>query len=294
MKPAPFEYFTPSTIEETIALLEKYGDDAKLLAGGQSLVPMMNFRLVRPQCLIDINKLPNLSSIERVNGQLRIGALTRHRSLERSVLVREANGLAFEATQLIGHPAIRSRGTIGGSISHADPTAELCTLLAVMDGSVVAAGPSGKRDIPWQDFFLSYFTTSLEPTEMCVQITLPVLPPGAGWAFEEFTRRHGDFGIVGVAVVLQSDDRGNCSEARIAIAGAGPTPVRATGAEQLLKGVSLEGRAFEEAGQQAAAEVDPDSDLHASAEYRRQLIKVMTTRALAKAHGRLTKVSRGT
>src|SRR5579872_7366249 len=270
MKPAPFEYFAPATVDEALSLLGQYGDDAKILAGGQSLVPMMNFRLAKPACLIDINRLPNMSYIDQSNGTLRIGALTRHRSVEKSALVLEKNGLAVEAVRLIGHPAIRARGTVVGSIAHADPTAELCTLLAAMDGSVQAIGLNGKRSIPWQEFFLSYFTTSLEPTEICAEIRLPVLPDGAGFAFEEFTRRHGDFGIVGVAVVLQSDVQGKCAAARLAVAGAGPTPVRATDAEQFLKGESLTDRVFEEAGQRAAARVDPDSDLHATGEYRRQ------------------------
>ena len=291
MKPAPFEYFTPATIDEALSLLEQYGDEAKILAGGQSLVPMMNFRLVKPSCLVDINRIANLSYIEQSNGTLRVGALTRHRSLEKSALVREKNGLALEAVRLIGHPAIRARGTAGGSVAHADPTAELCTLLAVMGGSVQAVGPQGKRLIPWQDFFLSYFTTSLEPTEICAEIVLPVLPPGAGWAFEEFTRRHGDFSIVGVAVVIEADQQGRCAEARLAVGGAGPTPIRATAAEQFLKGEALTDRVFEEAGRHAAGQMDPDSDLHATAEYRKQLIGVMATRALTRAHGRMANTS---
>lgn len=283
MKPAPFEYFAPDTLDEALSLLAKYGDEAKILAGGQSLVPMMNFRLAKPECLIDVNRIPNLSYVEQANGTLRIGALTRHRTLENSALLRESNGLASEAVRLIGHPAIRTRGTAGGSISHADPTAELCALLAVMEGSVRAVGGHGTRTIPSDKFFLSYFTTWLEPTEMCVEIILPAMPRGAGWAFEEFTRRHGDFCVVGVAVVVQADDRGKCTTARIVLAGVGPTPVRADAAEQLLRGEPLTDTVLAEAGRIAAEHIDPESDLHASSAYRRHLARVLSVRALARA-----------
>ena len=283
MKPAPFEYFAPETTEEALALLEQYGEDAKILAGGQSLVPMMNFRLVKPSCLIDINRLRELSYIKRRDGTLHIGALTRHRMLERSPLIREIQGLALEAVRLIGHPAIRARGTVGGSIAHADPTAELPAVLAAMDGWIEATGPQGKRSIPWQEFFVSYFTTSLEPTELCSEIVLPVLPQGSGWAFEEFARRHGDFAMAGAAAVISIDSQRRCALSRLALAGAGPTPMRASGAEELLRGEILTDRVLEEAGRLAAEQVEPDSDLHASAEYRRQLIRVMATRALKRA-----------
>jgi CO/xanthine dehydrogenase FAD-binding subunit len=283
LKPARFQYFAPDTVGEVFSLLDRFGDDAKILAGGQSLVPMMNFRLVRPGSLIDINRLPNLSYIEQIDATLRIGALTRHRALERSPLIREKHGLVLEAVRLIGHPAIRARGTAGGSFAHADPTAELPAVLAAMDGSVQAVSSRGQRTIPWQDFFVSYFTTSLEPAEMCTEISLPMPPPGAGWAFEEFTRRHGDFAIAGAAAVLAAGDQGRCTLARLALAGAGPTPIRANGVEEFLHGETLSDRVLEEAGRRVAKEVDPDSDLHASREYRRHLLGVMATRALKRA-----------
>ena len=286
MKPAPFEYFAPSTLDEALALLQRHGEDAKVLAGGQSLVPMMNFRLVRPKCLVDINRLSNLSYILESDGKLKIGALTRHRALENSELVRHKNGLLSEAVRLIGHPAIRTRGTAGGSVAHADPTAELPTVLAALDGDVLAVGPRGRRSIGWRGFFLSYFTTVLEATEICAEIIVPVLSPQAGYAFEEFTRRHGDFAMAGVAAVLEVDGQNRCTLARLAVAGAGPTPVRAGAAEQFLKGETLSERVLEEAGRRVAEEVDAESDLHASREYRRHLAGVMATRALRRARQR--------
>lgn len=287
MKPAPFEYFAPDTIEEALAHLGEYGDDAKVLAGGQSLVPMMNFRLVRPKCLVDINGLSSLSYITESDGRLRIGALTRQRSLEKSALVREKNGLLHEAVRFIGHRATRTRGTAGGSIVHADPTAELPAVLAALDGEVQVLGPGGQRTIAWRDFFITFFTTALAPTEICTEIILPLSPPKAGWAFDEFTPRHGDFAIAGVAAVLEADSEGRCSRARLAVAGAGPTPLRATAAEQFLRGELLSEHALEEAGRLVSEQVEPDSDLHATAEYRRRLAGVIAARALKKAWQRL-------
>ena len=287
MKPAPFEYHTPGSVEEAVGLLNQYGEDAKILAGGQSLVPMMNFRLVRPKHLLDINHIPNLSYIKENGGKLMIGGLTRHRMLEFSPLIREKYGLLLEAVLLIGHPAIRTRGTIGGSIVHADPTAELPALLVALDGEVQVTGPNGKRSIGWRDFFVTYFTTTVEPTEMCTEVVLPMPSEKAGWAFEEFAHRHGDFGIVGVAVVIEADAKNRCTQARLAIAGGAPTPMRATAAEEFLKGKELTPQVFSEAGQKVAGEVEPDSDLHATADYRRHLAAVMTERALTRAVERL-------
>jgi CO/xanthine dehydrogenase FAD-binding subunit len=283
MKPAPFEYFAPASVEEALGLLQEHGEEAKVLAGGQSLVPMMNFRLVRPACLIDINRIGGLSYISEQGGELRIGAMTRQRALEESAVLRERNGLLVEAARLIGHPATRSRGTVGGSIVHADPTAELPVALAALDGSIEVAGPAGSRTIGWRDLFLSYFTTTLEPGEICTEVRFPVLPPQAGWAFVEFTRRHGDFAMVGVAAILELGADGRCSRARLALGGAAPTPLRAEAAEGFLQGKELSETVLAEAGRIAAEQVEAESDLHASAEYRRHLAAVMTRRALAKA-----------
>ncbi len=286
MKPAPFDYAAPATVDEAVTLLAARGDEAKILAGGQSLVPMMNFRLVRPTCLIDINRIDSLAGIAERDGRLHIGAMTRHRAVERSALVGEKNGLLAEGVRLIGHAAIRSRGTVGGSIVHADPTAELPAILAALDGAVKVVGPNGRRTIGWRDLFQTYFTTSLEPSEICEEVIIPILPPDAGWAFEEFARRHGDFAVVGIAVVLRAEG-GRCTEARIAVTGAGPTPVRAAEAEACLTGEAPTPALFEEAGRRVAEAVEPDADLHASEAYRRHLAKVLTVRALKRAAARL-------
>ena len=287
MKPAPFEYFAPTSLDEAVGLLDQYGEDAKILAGGQSLVPMMNFRLVRTACLIDINGLSELAYIEEADGGLRVGALTRQRDLERSELVRGRNGLLIEGVRLIGHPAIRTRGTVGGSIVHADPTAELPAILAALDGEVRVTGPSGSRALGWQDFFLMYFTTALDPTEICVEVVFPSLSSGAGWAYQEFTHRHGDFALVGVAAVLEVDSSGGCSMARIAVAGVGPTPERAGGAEAFLLGQRLDRDVFQHAARLVSEEIEPEADLHASEDYRRHLAATMAVRALERAAERL-------
>ena len=286
MKPAPFEYFVPERIPDVLALLEEHGEDAKILAGGQSLVPMMNLRLVRPKVLIDINHVAGLSYIRQSNGDLRIGAMTRHRDVERSPLVARLNGLLFEGIRYIGHSAIRSRGTVGGSIVHADPTAELPLMLAALDGAVRVVGPSGGRTIRWDELFRGYFTTSIEPGEICEEVVLPVLPPEAGWGFEEFTHRVGDFAIVAVAAIVQLDAGRRCKVAKVAVGGAGATPVRVRAAEQFLIGETLTGPLLSEAARIVSREVDPESDLHASDAFRRHLAGTMAARALRSAADR--------
>ena len=283
MKPVSFDYFAPTTVNEAVALLEEHGDDAKILAGGQSLVPMMNFRLVRPTCLVDINHIRDLAYIHEKDDRLHIGAITRHRDLETSTLVQQSNGLLFEGVQLIGHTAIRSRGTVGGSIIHADPTAELPAILAALDGEVRLRGPNGQRTISWRDLFVTFFTTVIEPVEICDEIIIPKLPSSAGWAFEEFTRRHGDFAVAGVAAVIVADNNDCCTDARLAITGTAPTPIRATQAESFLVGKSLTQTTLDEAGRLVATEVEPESDVHATANYRQHLAGALTTRALQRA-----------
>ncbi len=283
MKPVSFDYFAPTTVNEAVALLEEHGDDAKILAGGQSLVPMMNFRLVRPTCLVDINHIRDLAYIHEKDDRLHIGAITRHRDLETSTLVQQSNGLLFEGVQLIGHTAIRSRGTVGGSIIHADPTAELPAILAALDGEVRLRGPNGQRTISWRDLFVTFFTTVIEPVEICDEIIIPKLPSSAGWAFEEFTRRHGDFAVAGVAAVIVADNNDCCADARLAITGTAPTPIRATQAESFLVGKSLTQTTLDEAGRLVATEVEPESDVHATANYRQHLAGALTTRALQRA-----------
>jgi CO/xanthine dehydrogenase FAD-binding subunit len=287
MKPAPFEYFAPETVPEALALLEEYGEDAKILAGGQSLVPMMNFRLVRPKVLVDINQIAGLSYIRESEGQLRIGAMTRHRDVERSPVVERLNGLLFDGIRYIGHGAIRARGTVGGSIVHADPTAELPLMLAALDGEVHVVGRAGRRTIKWDELFLSYFTTSIESGEICGEVAMPVLPRTAAWGFEEFTHRAGDFAIVGVAAVVELDAALRCSLARLAVAGAGATPVRVRAAEQFLIGQALTEPVLVEAARIVSNDIEPESDLHASVAFRRHLAGTMAVRALQGAAKRL-------
>lgn len=292
MKPAAFEYFAPETLQEALALLEEHGEDAKILAGGQSLVPMMNFRLVRPKVLVDINQVAGLSYIRESDGHLRIGAMTRHRDVERSPVVERLNGLLFDAIRHVGHSAIRARGTVGGSIVHADPTAELPLMLAVLDGEVQVTGPRGRRSIKWDDFLLSYFTTSIESGEICEEVVMPVLSSTSAWGFEEFTHRAGDFAIAAVASVVEVNTARQCTSARLAVAGAGATPVRARAAEQFLVGQPLTRAVLVEAARLVSRDVEPESDLHASNVFRRHLAGTMAMRALEGSVKRLEQQER--
>lgn len=283
MKPPPFEYFDPRSVEEALALLKGHSEDAKILAGGQSLVPLLNFRLARPRYLIDLNRIPAFSYIREVNGGLVIGAMTRQRVVEKSPLIRERCPLLAEAMPLIGHPQIRNRGTIGGSLAHADPAAELPAVVAALRGELVVRGADRQRLLTPEQFFVSYLTTALEPSELLVEVRLPAWPPRTGWAFLEVSRRHGDFALVGVAAVLTVDEAGVCTHAALALTGVGPTPVLAFRAAQGLVGGEPTAEAFEEAARRVSEALRPDSDLHASAEYRRHVAGVLTRRALARA-----------
>lgn len=285
MKPPPFVYHAPDSLEEALQLLQEYGDDTKLLAGGQSLVPLLNFRLSRPAALVDLNRIPNLSYIEQENGQLRIGAMTRQRSIEFSDLVRDHLPLLYEATTLVGHLPIRTRGTIGGSVAHADPAAEYPAVVTALDADLVVRGPGGERVLKPEDFFLTYLTTTLAPDDMLVELRLPAAPTTSGWAFEEFSRRHGDFAIVGIAALLDVDGEA-CQFARLAAAGVSPTPVRLSQAEEILLQGGLTEASMEAAAARAAELVEPESDIHASTGYRRHLTRVLTLRALRRAAAR--------
>lgn len=285
MKPPRFEYHAPSTVEEVLELLARYGGDAKALAGGQSLMPLLNFRLTRPAAIVDLNRVPALSYITEVDGQVRFGAMTRQRAIEFSPVVRARLPLLAEATRWVGHLPIRTRGTIGGSIAHADPSAEYPAILTALDGEVVIRGPAGERVVKPAGFFQTYLTTSLGADELLTEVRLPATPPGAGWAFEEFARRHGDFAIVGIAALVVVEGQ-RCRLARLATAGAGPVPIRLRAAEVVLEGEGLADSAIEAAAQTARGLVEPDSDIHASADYRRHLIHVLTARALTRARAR--------
>jgi carbon-monoxide dehydrogenase medium subunit len=282
MKPPVFEYHAPATVEEAIALLGRYGGEAKLLAGGQSLMPLLNFRLSRPAAIVDLNRIGSLAYIRDEDGALRFGAMTRQRTIEFSGVVRQRLPLLTEATALVGHLPIRTRGTIGGSLAHADPSAEYPAVLTALDGTVVARGPRGERTLHPAELFRSYLTTGLGPDEILVEVRLPAMAAGAGFAFEEFSRRHGDFAIVGIAAMLVGDGE-HCRVARLATAGAGPIPIRLRGAEEILERDGLSDPALDAAARRAEELVEPDSDIHASAAYRRHLTRVLTGRALRRA-----------
>ncbi len=287
MKPPPFEYFDPRSVGEAVSLLKDHEGEARILAGGQSLVPLLNMRLARPGVLIDLNRVAELDYIREADGWLAIGAMTRQRTVERSELVKGRQPLLQAATGFVGHPQIRNRGTIGGSLAHADPAAEFPAVALALGAEMRAVGPKGERRIKAEDFLVTYLTTALEPTEVLTEVRFPAQAGGSGWSFQEVARRHGDFALAGAAVTLSLDGGANCSDARIALFGVGPRAVRARGAEQLLVGHKPDEESFEEAGRRASEEIDqPPSDIHASAEYRRHLVKVLTRRALAEAAAR--------
>ena len=283
MKPPRFDYVLPRGLEEALSVLAQHGEQAKVLAGGQSLVPLLNFRLVRPAYLVDLNDVAGLDGIRVADGWLCIGAMTRQRAVETSALVRERCPLLAEAMPQIGHTQIRNRGTIGGSLAHGDPAAELPAVVAALGGELVLQSARGRRVLTPEQFFVGYLTTAVAPDELLVEVRLPVTPPRTGSAFLEVSRRHGDFALVGVAVTLTVDEAGVCTAGAIALTGVGPTPVVAREAARALVGVRPVPAAFEEAGHHVAAGVTPDGDLHASSEYRQHLAGVLTRRALARA-----------
>jgi aerobic carbon-monoxide dehydrogenase medium subunit len=282
VKPAQFEYHAPTSLDEAIRVLERYDGEARILAGGQSLVPMMNFRLATPRALVDLNRIAALDYIEEESEVVRIGSMTRQRRIEADPLIAARLPLLREALRWVGHLPTRSRGTIGGSIAHADPAAEIPMVLQVLEGEVVARGPQGERRVSAQDLFRSALTTSLAPLEIVTEVRLPAMPAQAGCAVEEFARRKGDFAIAAVAVMVVRDGE-RCAKARLATAGVGPVPLRLHDAETVLEQHGLGEAAIAEAADKAAAQVDPMSDLNGSAEYRRHLTGVLTRRAVLKA-----------
>ena len=289
MKPPPFDYARADSVAEAVSLLAGHGGDAKLLAGGQSLVPMLNFRLVRPSLLVDVNRIPGLSGIEEGSGALRIGALVRHRQLEVSEAVRRRFPVLRAAVRHVAHLAIRNRGTLGGSLAHADPAAELPMMALLLDAKIEASGPAGPRCLEARTFLHSPLATALDDAEMLTRVELPFLPPGTGWGFEEVARRNGDFALAAVAATLTLAAGGKVAEARLAVMGAHDTPLRIDGAEALLAGGPLCGEAVDAAAKAARDAVEPSGDLHASADLRRHLVGVLARRALESAGRRARK-----
>jgi carbon-monoxide dehydrogenase medium subunit len=285
MKPASFDYHAPTSVEDALSLLKSHSGDVRLLAGGQSLLPMMNFRLATPAVVVDLNRIPGLAYVERDRDIVRIGAMTRQRTIEFSPVVASDLPLLREAIKFVGHLPTRSRGTIGGSIANADPAAEIPMMLQVLEGEVRVSGPQGERSIAADELFLDAMTTSLAPEEILTEVRLPLMPSGAGFAMEEFARRHGDFAIAAVAVVILRDGN-HCRRARIATAGISSHASRLWAAEQVLEEKGLSDSIIAEAANVAARNLEPLSDNNASAEFRRHLTSVLTERALQRAAGK--------
>ena len=282
MKLPEFEYAAPTTVAEAVGLLAEHQDEASVLAGGQSLIPLMALRLARPAVLIDINGVEELSGVSVTDGQVTIGAMTREYVAEESETVAQAVPLLAAALPLIGHEAIRSRGTIGGSLAHADPAAELPAVALALDAEFVVRSRAGDRVVPAAEWFEGYLATSRRPDEILVEVRFPAAGPGTGAAFQEVARRHGDFAIVGVAASLTLTD-GAISDARLAFAGLADVPVRAADAEGLLVGEEPSAELFEEAARRATGGIDPPGDLNGSPEYRKKVAAALVRRGLRAA-----------
>lgn len=282
MKPAAFEYVVANSIEQAVAALAQAGGDAKILAGGQSLVPMLNFRLLRPAILIDINRIPGLSFIEDAGDAVKIGALTRHHQIETSPVIAKHLPVLSCAMTHVAHLAIRNRGTIGGSLSHADPAAELPMMALLLDAELHIVSDKGIRTRKARGFFRDALIVDLAEDELLTEIHVPKLPPQTGWGFDEVARRAGDFALAAVAATV-SVSGGAMKEARIALTGVGQTPMRASEAEALLVGQKLEAKLMARVIEAVRAAIKPETDLHASSDYRRQLAGTLVGRALAAA-----------
>lgn len=282
---APFVYHAPATVDEALTLLARL-PEAKVLAGGQSLIPLMSLGLARPGALVDVNGLPGLDGITEADGHLRIGALVRHHALETSPIIQRRCPLLAEAASLIGNIRVRHRGTLGGSLAHADPAAELPLVAAALGATLEIRRAEGGREVAAEAFFRGYLTTDLATGELVTGVRLPAFGPATGHGLAELVRRAGDFAIVAACAVLDVDDAGRCGQVSLAVGGVGPHPLRMRGAEALLVGRALTGPLIKEAADAVPDEVSPESDIHASAAYRRTMARVMAYRALTMARTR--------
>jgi CO/xanthine dehydrogenase FAD-binding subunit len=282
MKLPPVDYEAPTTVSEALELLAEHEDEASVLAGGQSLIPLLALRLAHPAVLIDVNGVGELSGVSATNGWVAIGATTREYVAEASETIADAVPLLAAALPLIGHEAIRSRGTIGGSLAHADPAAELPAVARALDADIVVRGPSGERVVPAAEWFEGYLTTSRGPDELLTEVRFPVARRGTGVSFQEVARRHGDFAIVGLAASLTLSD-GAITDARLAFAGLSDVPVRAAEAEDLLAGERPSAELFDEAARRATSDIDPPADLHGSSDYRKKVAAALVRRGLQAA-----------
>ena len=283
MIPQSFEYCRPGTLPEAIALLEQHGDAAKILSGGQSLIPMMKVRLARPEYLIDINQIADLQYIKEENGYLKIGGLTREADLETSDLVRSKYPIILDTASMIADPQVRNLATVGGNLAHGDPANDHPATMLALGAEIIAVGPRGERNIPVKDFFLSVFTTALEHGEILIEIRIPIPRAGSGGAYLKLERKVGDFATVGVAAQVTVDAAGICQEAGIGLTNVGATPLKANRAEDFLRGKRLDQSNIKQAAQLAAEAAQPSSDLRGPAEYKVSMVKELTRRALTRA-----------
>jgi carbon-monoxide dehydrogenase medium subunit len=283
MIPAAFEYHAPSTIDEATALLSKLGEDAKVLSGGQSLIPLMKLRLASPAHLVDINAIPGLSGIREADGFLRIGALTRESDLEESEIVRTRYPLLHDTSKVIADPIVRNLATIGGNLAHGDPANDHPATMLALGAEIVAVGPKGERRMPIATFFTGPFETGLKPNEILVEIRVPIPPARSGGAYLKLERKVGDFATAAVAVQVTLGANGACEQAGIGLTNVGLTPIKATKAEASLKGKALDESAIKQAAELAAQAAEPSADLRGSVEYKKDLVRVLTARALRKA-----------
>lgn len=291
MKPAPFAYSRPESIEEALAILAEHAGEARPLAGGQSLVPAMNFRLAQPAMLVDLNRVSGLAGIEPTDGALRIGGMTRHRALERSGDLSRLLPLIGETMPFVAHAPIRVRATLGGSLAHADPAAELPAVMLALDATIRVRSRTGARSIPASAFFTGLYATALEADELLVDVTIPLMRPGTGWAFDEVSRRHGDYGLAGVAAVVALSPGGVIDDARVALLGLHERPVLATTAARAIVGSTGTAADIAAAADAAArTDADPSSDIHASRAYRQHLASVLVRRVLTRAIARAQEI----
>jgi aerobic carbon-monoxide dehydrogenase medium subunit len=289
MKPPRFDYYDPRNLQEALEILDAHQDESKVLAGGQSLMPLLNMRLARPKVIVDINRIESLNYIRATNGGITMGANARQRALQYEKLIMERIPLLRETANYIAHPQIRSRGTVCGSLAHADPAAELPAVAVALDAQLVLTGPKSSRVVSSDSFFLSFFTTDVRPNEILTEVRFPEPPRDMAWSILEVSRRHGDFALVGVVAGLaQNAERQVVSGARLVYFGVGPTPIRAREAAEALAGARADEAAFGRAAEIASEAIDPSNDIHASAEYRRAVAGVLTRRALKAALQRIT------
>ena len=283
MIPRSFEYFSPRTLDEAIGLLQRLGPEAKLLSGGQSLIPMMKLRIVSPQHIVDINRIPGLDYVTESDGHLKIGALAREHQLESSDVINTKLPILADTAKFIADPLVRSQATVCGNLAHGDPANDHPATMLALGATVVATGPKGQREIPIADFFPGLFTTALEPEEILTEIKIPLPPAKSGGAYLKLERKVGDFATAGVAAQITLDDAGNCAKAGIGLTNVGMTPIKATKTEAFLAGKKLDEATIKQAAETAASESQPTDDIRGSAEYKRDLVRVLTARALTRA-----------